>query len=300
MRGIFNFLKPKKKPLAIAAIFRNEKEYILEWLAWHLSQGIESFIIYDNESDDGTTELLQQLASKSIIELHSIPQQEKAQLIAYDEIIRNYKNKFELIAFIDADEFMMPMDNTPAATHIFNLFKNKNIGALGINWKVFGTNGHQSKPDGHVLLNYFLAGNDDQPRNHYIKSVYRPEAVIKIFPHRAVLKESYRYINAENRDMVFSTLENLPNPTKNNQTTGVSNTVCATNLRINHYALKSVDEFVNKKKHKGGVMKGKGHVKSDSYFREFDLNDEKILIGNVHIQAFTKEYEQLKTKFSTL
>lgn len=216
-------------------------------MAWHLSQGIESFIIYDNESDDGTTELLQQLASKNIIELHSIPQQEKVQLIAYDEIIKNYKDKFELIAFIDADEFMMPMDNAPAATHIFNLFQNKDIGAIGINWKVFGTNGHQSKPDGHILLNYFLAGNDAQPRNHYIKSVYRD-----------VLKEGYRYINAENKDMVFSRLENLSNPTKNNQTTGVSSTVCTKNLRINHYALKSVEEFVNKKKHKGGGNERQG------------------------------------------
>jgi len=37
---MFNFLKSPKITLAIAAIFRNEKDYILEWIAWHQAQGM--------------------------------------------------------------------------------------------------------------------------------------------------------------------------------------------------------------------------------------------------------------------
>ena len=292
---MLNFFRKKKHPIAIAAIFKNEKEYIIEWLAWHLSQGIQHFIIHDNESDDGTTELLQQLAAKNLITLHSIPHQKKVQLVAYNQILKKYKNKYELIAFIDADEFLMPMDDQLAATHITNLFQDKNIGALAINWRVFGTNGHQSKVEGHILTNFTLAANDKQPRNHYIKSICRSAAATQIFVHHITLKKGYRYINAANKDITFSEWanNNLSTPTKNNEPCGVSSLICKENLRINHYALKSVEEFVSKKKYKGSSMAGKDNIKGDGYFKAFDLNDEKVTINENHLLAFNRQYTQL-------
>ncbi len=294
--SIFNFFRKKKQPIAIGAIFRNEKEYIIEWLAWHQSQGIENFIIYDNDSDDGTSELLQKIAATGMISYHTIPRQDKAQLAAYEKIIKQYKHKYELIAFVDADEFIMPCDEIAAAVHIENLFKDKSIGALGINWKVFGTNGHQTKPEGTVLSSYSLASSDTRLRNHYIKSVYKPEAVTSIYPHRAVLKKGYRYINADNEDITFCEWENLT-PTKNNQTSGVTKIMCKNKLRINHYVLKSVEEFTNKKKRKGGSMRGVNHVLSDGYFKEFDLNDEETSIPHSHMQRFNIKHTELKKRF---
>lgn len=47
-------------------------------------------------------------------------------------------------------------------------------------------------------------------------------------------------------------------------------------------------------------MKGKGHVKSDSYLQEFDLNDEKAMIKDMHIQAFTIKHKNLKKYFSKI
>lgn len=291
---MLNFFR-KKHPIAIAAIFKNEKEYIIEWLAWHLSQGIQHFIIMDNESDDGTTELLQQLAAKNLITLHSIPHKKKVQLVAYNQILKQYKSKFELIAFIDADEFLMPMDDHLAATHITNLFQDKSIGALAINWRVFGTSGHQSKVEGHILTNFTLAANDKQPRNHYIKSICRSAAAAQIFVHHITLKKGYRYINPASEDIAFSEWanNNLSTPTKNNAPCGVSSFICNENLRINHYALKSVEEFVNKKKYKGSSMAGKDNIKGDGYFEAFNLNDEKVTIQESHLQAFATQHAKL-------
>lgn len=50
-----------KKKLCIGAIFKNEYPYILEWIAWHKLCGFDKIIIADNDSDDGTRELLQAL-----------------------------------------------------------------------------------------------------------------------------------------------------------------------------------------------------------------------------------------------
>lgn len=293
--NIANLFQRKKQTIAIAAIFRNEKEYIIEWLAWHISQGIENFIIIDNESDDGTTELLQQLAAKNLITLHSIPHQKKVQLVAYNQILKQYRNTYELIAFIDADEFLMPMDEQLAATHITNLFQDKNIGALAINWKIFGTSGHQSKVEGHILTNFTLAANDAQPRNHYIKSICRSAAVAQVFVHHITLKKGYRYINAASKDIAFSEWanNNLSTPTKNNEPCGVSSSICNESLRVNHYALKSVEEFITKKKYKGNSMAGKDNIKGDGYFKAFDLNDEKVTISANHLLAFNTQYTKL-------
>ena len=44
--------------LAVCAIAKNEGAYFAEWIEWHLSQGVEKFYIYDNESTDNTREVL--------------------------------------------------------------------------------------------------------------------------------------------------------------------------------------------------------------------------------------------------
>lgn len=40
--------------ISIAAIVKDEVEYIEEWIQFHILMGIEHFYIYDNESSDGT------------------------------------------------------------------------------------------------------------------------------------------------------------------------------------------------------------------------------------------------------
>ena len=290
------FSRFKKKPtLAIAAIFRNEKEYVIEWLAWHRSQGIQHFIIYDNESDDGTTELLQQLHSAGLINYHSIARQDKVQYAAYNQLFNIYKKKFDLIAIIDADEFIMPMGEKSASEEIHQYFADPKVGSLAINWRIFGSNGHQSKPSGHVIDSYTMAANDQHILNHFIKSIYRTKAVSQIFVHMGAVIPGYRYINTQGNDVIFSTEKTLPTPTEKNKRTGVSQTISPDKLRINHYAIKSVEEFKNKKRNKGRCAGSKDTTLGDKYFQEFDLNDDKVLIIKQHNNAFKKEYEKLIT-----
>lgn len=293
---LFNLFK-KNPTLAIAAIFRNEKEYVLEWLAWHRSQGIQHFIIYDNESDDGTTELLQQLHSAGLINLHSIARQDKVQYLAYNQLFNIYKKKFDLIAVIDADEFIMPMDVNSASEEIHQLFKDPKVGGLAINWRIFGSNKYQSKPDGPVLDHYTMAANDQRLLNHFIKSVYRTKAVSQIFVHMGAVSPGYRYINTQGNDVIFSTEKTLPTPTEKNKRTGVSQTISPHKLRVNHYATKSVEEFTNKKKNKGRPASSKDTVLGNKYFQEFDLNDDEVLIQEQHNNAFKKEHAELTKLF---
>ncbi|WHI50417.1 glycosyltransferase family 2 protein [Microbulbifer sp. MLAF003] len=51
----------------IAAIFKNEYEYILEWIVYHQLIGVDAFYIADNVSDDGSSQLLEALDSLGVI-----------------------------------------------------------------------------------------------------------------------------------------------------------------------------------------------------------------------------------------
>ena len=96
--------------LAIAAIFKNEAPYILEWIAFHRFVEIDHFFIADNNSDDGTTELLAALDRAGIVTHIPFPGKpdEAPQLPAYREIMRRHKNDADWFAFIDGDEFLLP------------------------------------------------------------------------------------------------------------------------------------------------------------------------------------------------
>lgn len=290
------FKRRPKCRLAIGAIFRNEREYLLEWVAWHQSQGVEKFIIYDNESDDGTLELLKELDKHSIIDLYSIRRGEKAQIKAYERILSDYNDSAELVTFIDADEFLMPQGEDQAVETIYALFSDKNVGALAINWRIYGTSGHIKQTDGLVVDRFTMAALDNHVRNHYIKSVYRPDIVKDVFCHRAVLKKGWRYINTEASEVDFATLDGGVIPIKSGGTSGMTCRVCSSGLRVNHYAIKSQEEFIKKKKYRGDAILGMAHVKSDGYYKEFNQNDVYVPVHEAHYERFIRCYKILLDK----
>ena len=283
----------KKYRLVIGAIFRNEVEYILEWIAWHQSQGVEKFIIFDNYSDDGTFELLEKLKKKDIIDLYRIERGDKVQLEAYKKILMLCDSGIDYIGFIDADEFIMPQDNKKLIDHLDIAFKDDNVGALAINWRIYGTSGNTYQTDDFVINRFVKCATDDHLRNHYIKSIYRPNAVDKIFPHRATLKKGFKYITTTGEFASFATSNCSLVKVDGMQTTGMTFNVCSKLLRVNHYAIKSDEEFLNKKKYRGDVMSGAEHIKSDGYFREFNCNDIEVPIDKDHYNNFLNSYRLL-------
>lgn len=301
---MFSMFKKKKQErlptLAIGAIFKNECDYVLEWLAWHRAQGFSQFIIYDNGSDDGTLALLTSLDALHYISLRTIEGKEGAQVEAYQAILDNDVQDVDYLAFIDADEFLVPDGRQSAADHLSVLFSDASVGAVGVNWRIYGTAGQEKQEEGFVIERFQQAASDQRSRNHFLKSVYRPEAVQTIFVHRAVLKKGYEYVNTQGDALAFANYKQGIAPVKEGATTGVALNVCDRGLRVNHYALKSYDEFLRKKKYKGDAVQGQGHVRSDSYFKEFDLNDEHRPIDPYWYDAMKAEYDKLVSQLSAV
>ena len=128
-----------RRSLAVCAIFKNEAPYLLEWIAWHRVIGFDRFVLYDNGSTDGGAELIRHSPLADRVTLIHWPQR-PGQLSAYRHFIDIFAPAYEWAAFIDLDEFILPLgDNTLRDT----LGRCGQASAVLVNWRVFGPAGHE-------------------------------------------------------------------------------------------------------------------------------------------------------------
>ena len=114
--------EPDRAGVAIALIVKNEARHIREWAAFHLRAGVSRFLIYDNGSSDGTIDILRETlpaAARVVVPWRQVfsdawlGREIHNQVLAYAHAASNFGGGFRWMAFIDADEFLVPK---PAAS----------------------------------------------------------------------------------------------------------------------------------------------------------------------------------------
>ena len=157
------------KPLAVCAIFKNEARFLLEWIAYHHAIGFDRFVLYDNDSSDGGAALVRTSPLAGIATVVPWPQR-PGQLAAYRHFIAHHAAGFEWAAFIDLDEFLLPLHGTRIADLLqcWPAFS-----AVLVHWRVFGPSGWIEPPDRLVIEAYDQRAPDDAPVNRHIKSIVR-------------------------------------------------------------------------------------------------------------------------------
>ncbi|MCH7372354.1 glycosyltransferase family 92 protein [Aeromonas sp. MR16] len=257
--------------LFIASIIKDEHSGLLEWIAYHRVLGIQGFIIADNSSHDGSRELLGALARLGLVTVldHPTIGEDKPQLPAYERILRSCPASIDLLAFIDADEFLLPTGQDQSLTEfIASRFGDENVSALALNWANFGSNGEVFAEDGLVTERFTKRAPQSFNVHHNFKSVVRPQRVNRFHnPHYAELR-SGRYIDALGNDLIL-------HPKHGN---GVSAEVLWSGVRVNHYVVKSLEEFLLGK-HLRGSAATANRVKHKAYFKAHDRNDETCLLA---------------------
>ena len=159
--------------LAVCAIMKNEASYLREWIEYHKLVGVDKFFLYDNDSTDDTYDILRPYIDCGVVEYVRQPG-ERQQLPAYNDCIARHKMDARWIAFIDLDEFLVPMrsDNL-----IPILDKSKSM--IIADWAIYGSSGHETRPHGGVLENYTW-----RARHSWLyKSIVNPRMVISMGCH---------------------------------------------------------------------------------------------------------------------
>lgn len=292
--------------IGVGAIFRDEFEYVIEWIAWHILAGFDRFIIADNGSVDGTRELLEALELCGIVDLIYQPVISKnVQDIAYERIYEKCINDLDAILYIDADEFIIhnSLVNGAEKREIEKIFENTEVGMLGINWRCFGSSGLREKGVGLVIERFFLCANDVRivayskyPQNHlnnHIKHVVRTGSANKISGHFSILSDNYKSVSPNGDPLPFVyPIDGLYRPVDRH---GMVAVVDQSSLRINHYVIKSRHEFFEKKVKRGDVVNGMSHDRNEEFFKAHDVRDNEFHISESKLVDVRKKISEISS-----
>lgn len=183
-----------KYEVSICAIYRNEADYLAEWIEYYLLMGINHFYLYNNLSDDNHRVILDPYIARGLVTYHehnvdlgsmSMAEFWKDPNFPYKHVIRHYKHESKWIGFFDLDEFVVIYDGRSIPR-----FMDDYIGysGLAIHQLIFGTSGHYLEPPGLVIENYTLRTSKNLQCNLFVKSIINPRTWINaVDPHIPVV-----------------------------------------------------------------------------------------------------------------
>jgi len=274
-------------PLAVAAPARCEAPYLLEWIAYHRALGVRGFILGDNGGADGTSELIVRL-------------QERGLVVRLDFLgARYFQWRFNALAlevgrlfctglfFVDVDEFLRPMGGHRSVLEPAEAWlADPAIGAVALNWAVYGTSGRDQPGEGLVIERFTRRAERDFPVNRHSKPFVRVEdcAGPSDNPHAVELRRG-RYVDSAGQDVVWTT---------DTVGKGVTAEVKWAGLRIDHFVLKSRQEFELKKRRGSvaGIRTERGRERED-YRSAHDRNEVEDPMPDWIVERTRHELDRL-------
>lgn len=196
------------KYCALCCTACDEDLFLKEWLAYHARLGFEHFIIYDDCSETPIRELLGAWARPKCVTVvrHAA---KRDQIATYTQCLADFGPDFQWIAFLDVDEFIRlgpvprskreeaePGPETGRAVFSdIRLFLShfEPYAAVGLNWRMFSSAGHESRPGLPVIGAYDRCLGDDI----HIKSVVQPSRIRGVAsPHAFYPRQGERAVTA--------------------------------------------------------------------------------------------------------
>lgn len=267
---------------------KNEAVYIVEWIAHHLLIGFDEIIIFSNNSNDGTHELLDELSHCGFckhfintVSTQDFPQKSAYQL--YDKL--NLRRNNHTIMVLDVDEFLIVNVGTKKLSAIcYYIPTNTNLMAL--NWVTYGSNGVDNWDKTLVTDSFRYRLPFKHPYNNGVKSlIFSPEKFGRLGNHSPVSFNSLSelnvidgsgqniHINMVNYKNLHKVLNNLPTKTPASKL-----------AHINHYAIKTLDAFTYK-----SLIRGRGYSKKPRHTFDYFSKISKADIYDYSYEKYTPE-----------
>ena len=237
--------------LAVCALAKNEGPYFKEWIEWHRKQGVEKFYIYDNESTDCTKEVLIPYIESGLVDYRYWPGK-KQQLATYDDCFERHRLETRWLAVIDLDEFIVPIKDKSLLEFLRRM---EDFSSVEINWLCYGSGGSKTKEAGGVMERFRRHSISEHRLNTHVKSIVNPRKVCTMIGAHEAARISGRSVDSHGIPLKKGFRDRKPQHDI---------------IRINHYAVKSYEEFLAKR--------ARGRCRTNtlrdmSYFTQYDLND---------------------------
>jgi len=227
--------------LSVLAIFKNETTNLKMWIEHYLWQGVEHFYLIDNNSDDNPLSILQEYIDNGIVTYYFLPEKYK-QREYYQYVFDNANLKKETfwLAICDLDEFFFGVDKS---LRIKLRTLQDNYDYILCNWKMFGSDGHQTQPE-DIRRDITFRKRDLWAETKYI---FKPQ----------IIDNSSR--------ISIHTLINI-----NVRRKRLANVL----IQLNHYPIQSLEFFQKIKMTRGAADSHcSENVRDMTYFNNYDTNE---------------------------
>jgi len=275
---------PSDESVTLCAIMKDERPYIVEWAAYHRMLGFDHIVVYTNDCSDGSEQLLNMLSATGLLEHRSWPSAEHTspQQAAYADALPRCKT--EWICFLDADEFFNPK-KTDTVGDFLRPFKN-DVSAIAINWRIFGSAGELVQRPGLVMERFTRASPSEIYVNRHCKTMARVQDIQAMYIHCCSLARG-RFVDTHGQDIAIERL-------------GFTPSVQHETAQINHYVLKSAEEFQHKR-NRGNANLGSASVhKYTSRYGDFFLTHDRNEQSEDSILRFLPSFKQDIARYQLL
>jgi hypothetical protein len=270
--------------LSAGAIFRDEAAYLAEWIAFHRLVGVERFILYDNGSSDRPEAVLAPFLEQGVVTLvpWPVPFHEHAARRAYADCLERVRGRSRWLTCLDIDEFLFAPRH---ATLPPVLREYEFAPGVVVRWQVYGSSGQQRATGEPVIARFPNRAPTRWIRNRRTKSIVDPARTL-----RPVGAHHFEFANGELAvDETKQRVGLTPRPGYKKRLRPVfgrlgpllrffdpyaatditSRRVSVEQLRINHYPVKSREEFEKKARFK----QEKKRYQGVDYFAYHDRNE---------------------------
>ena len=280
-RNKTNYLKTKliketlstnfKYYCSLCLIIRDENEYLIEWLSWHINQGVEHFYIYDHGSKypvknflfDNYPEYLDKITIINWSNKHK-----DAQVDAYNDCLNKTKYISRWLGFIDTDEQI----NVKNKSLLDFLKDYEDYAGVYSTWVTYGAN-NQIKQTNELLRKRFTEIKHINNLDKIGKSIVQPLYMKEMIIHNGCAEDGFILVDEHKNKIDNYALIN-ENPTRDF-------------IWVNHYYTKSYEEWIKK------IKRGSGHAKFARRYGEFFKINPNMEFCRENLNII-QEYENFK------
>lgn len=180
----------------LVAVAKNEGRFLEEWVLHHrVVCGFDEIVVYNNDSDDESEEVLSNLSAKGLCRWIDWPRaaHNPPQSTSYHDAFQRLKGIDGWLCFLDIDEFLFLKDGSDIRSFVGRF--GKDVGSISFNWAMFySVDENTSNEPVTKSVNLFLE------ENGHVKTIARLEAIRVPCIHSFRLAPGFRYMHCSGFD----------------------------------------------------------------------------------------------------
>ena len=269
--------------VAISSIAKMENNYVNEWIDYHLAIGFDHIFLFDNNDLNGErlSEVIKNTNVTIIEKFIGIP---KSQKESNNYCYNTYGSKYDWIAFIDVDEFIrIDKNKFNNIKEFLSDIKFSNCDLVRLNWRLFDDSDNINVINNNYSINRFKQYSVQS--SNEVKSIIKTGRNLNIECHGISKSNDCSFIAKDSEGNIIGCQS-----VYEDSLYGKWN-----NAWIDHYKLKSLEEFLKSRVIRGDNSFRHGRYKCSLYyyFMSNKITNNKIKF----IQEFLKDCpEILKNK----